>query len=68
MQVISGASDHTAQVKTLIEQDGRLSLSTLVGLLFPHKNFDLFGEEPADGSSTTGSEDFGFPHGLAAEA
>jgi hypothetical protein len=68
MQLISGISDHTAQMKTLIEQHGRLSLGTLIGFLFAYENFDLLGQEPADGSSATGSEDFGFPHGLPTEA
>jgi hypothetical protein len=68
MQVISGTSNHTAQMKTLIEQQHRLSLGTLIGFVVAHKNFNLLGEEPGDRSSPAGSEDFGFSHGLATEA
>jgi hypothetical protein len=67
MQFISAASNYTAQMEALIEQHRRLSLSTLIGLVFAHKNFDLLGEESADGSSTTRGKDFGFQHGLSAE-
>jgi hypothetical protein len=68
MQFVPVATNRTAQMKTLIEQHGRLPLSTLVGFLFAHKDFDLFGEESADGGSTTRSENFGFQHGASAEA
>jgi hypothetical protein len=68
MQVVPAASNHTAQVKSLIEQRRRLSLSTFIGFLVPHENLNLLSKETADGSGTAGSEDFGLPHGLPTKA
>jgi hypothetical protein len=67
MQFVSSATNHTAHVKALIEQCRRLSLRTLISFLFAYQDFNLFGEETADGRGTAGSEDFGFPEGLPIE-
>jgi len=68
MQVVPVAPDHAAQVKALIEQRRRLSLRTFIGLLVPHENLNLLGEESADGGGTAGGKDFSFPKGLSVQA
>jgi hypothetical protein len=68
MQVVSRTSNHTAQMKALIEQCRGLSLRTLIRFFFPHENFNLLGEQTADGRSPPSSQDFGLPEGLPVEA
>jgi hypothetical protein len=64
MQVVPGASNHTAQVKALIEERRCLPLGTLIGFLFAYENFNLLGKETTDRSGPAGSKNLNFPESL----
>jgi hypothetical protein len=58
MQFVSTGSNLTAHMKPLIEQGHGLSLGALVGFFLPHEDFNLLGNETADGGSAARGEDF----------
>jgi hypothetical protein len=50
MEFIAHDSDHPSQLKSLLEQSHSLSLGPFVGFFLAHENFDLMGQETADGN------------------
>src|SRR5450759_842150 len=68
MQFVSTGSNHTAHMKTLLEQRHGLSLCTLVRLFLPHEDLNLLSHETADGGRTVGGENSHFLERLAGQA
>jgi hypothetical protein len=56
MQFVSGDSNHTAQMKALIEQRHGLALRAFVGFFLSNQRLNLLSQQTTDGSSTTGGE------------
>jgi hypothetical protein len=54
MQLISRRPDYSAQLKPLIEQQHGLSLGTFICFVLAYEDFNLLGQQTADGSGPAG--------------
>jgi hypothetical protein len=65
MELIAHDSDHPSQLKSLIEQGHSFSLGAFEGIFLAHENFDLMGQEAADGNWTPSGQDLGLLYRLS---
>src|SRR5579863_5130849 len=68
MPLVPAGANYAAQMKSLVEQSRSLTLSALVGFLFPDQNFDLLGEQATDRRTTPCGQDLGLTQRLPGQA